>query len=97
MLLDLELVGAGEDLPVEVPQVVTGRVGTVLGELDAEPLEGRPVRARREPLDDHLGAKLETREASERLGVEIDRGVRLGRTSEPSLIFDRGVGGHAQA
>jgi hypothetical protein len=29
--------------------------------------------------------------------VEIDRGVRLGRTSEPSLIFDRGVGGHAQA
>jgi 1-hydroxycarotenoid 3,4-desaturase len=36
-------------------------------------------------------------QAAERLGVEIDRGVRLGRTSEPSLIFDRGVGGHAQA
>src|SRR5262249_40290752 len=36
VLLQVELVGAAVDLPVEVADVVAGDVGAVLGELDAE-------------------------------------------------------------
>jgi len=79
VLFELEFVGAAEDFPVEVTEVVAGDVLAVLGELDAEASEGRAVQAGGEALDDHAGAKLEAAEAGEGLGVEIEGGVDVGR------------------
>src|SRR5690606_2836814 len=45
VLLDVILVGAAEDLPVEVAGVVAGGVFAVLGELDGEAVEGGAVFA----------------------------------------------------
>ncbi len=45
VFLDVEAVGAAEDLPVDVPQVVAGDVLAVLGELDAVAVVGAAVHS----------------------------------------------------
>ena len=46
-LLQVVLVGAAEDLPIEIAEVVAGRVLAVLGELDREAVERAAMHARR--------------------------------------------------
>ena len=77
-LLDLELVGACVDLPVEVAEVVAGCVGAVLCELDGDAGVGGAVLPAHDALDDHFGAELEGVEACEGAGVEVEVGVDLG-------------------
>jgi hypothetical protein len=79
MLLQLELVGSSEDLPIEVAEVITGHVGTMLGKLDGQALVRRAMGAGGEPFDDHLRPQLETGETCQGLGVEIDGRIRLWR------------------
>ena len=54
-LLDVEAVGLGEDVPVDVGDVVAGGVLAVLGELDREPVIRAGVQPAQEPLDNELG------------------------------------------
>ena len=56
-LLEVILVGAAEDLPVEIAEVVAGGVLAVLGELDREAVEGAAVNARDVSLDDRPRAE----------------------------------------
>ena len=62
-LLDVIAVGAAEDLPVEVAEVVAGRVFAVLGELDGEAVVRGLVLAGHVALDEI------TRVHPERLGA----------------------------
>ena len=69
-LLDVEAVGLGPDLPVEVADVVAGGVLAVLHELDRVAEERAAVHAGDEALDDVLGAQVEPRDAGDRLGMQ---------------------------
>ena len=71
VLLDVEAVGAAEDLPVDVAGVVARDVLPVLGELHAEAVVGALVEPRDVPLDDHAGLHLETAQLGDRLRVEV--------------------------
>jgi hypothetical protein len=55
VLLQVELVGAAEDFPVEVAQVVAGRVFAVLRELDGETVPRAAMLAGDVALDDVSG------------------------------------------
>ena len=77
-LLQVILVGLGEDVPIEVLQVVPGHVLAVLAEFDREALKGAGVQAREEALDDELRAQVEPSHLADDLGPEI----LLGRTHE---------------
>ena len=68
-LLEVELVGAAENLPVEVPQVVAGCVLAVLGELDGEAVVGTAVYAGDVPFHDQPGTQLKPFQLSERLRI----------------------------
>ena len=69
VLLEVELVGLGPDLPVDVADVVARHVLAVLGELDGEAV----VRAGMHPgdvaLDHHAGLQVQPLEASQRLRI----------------------------
>ncbi len=47
----------------------------MLGELDAEALEGAGVQAGQEPLDDELGAQVETGDLPDHFRLQIFLGV----------------------
>ena len=69
VLLEVELVGLGPDLPVDVADVVAGHVLAVLGELDGEAVVGAGVHARDVALDEQPGLEVEPLEASQRLRI----------------------------
>ena len=69
--LDVVLVGAGEDLPVDGAGIVAGRVGAVVEVLDGEAVVGAAVAARQEPLDDLARHQLHVADAGEAFGVEV--------------------------
>ena len=48
-------VGAGEDIPIDVAQIVARRVGAILGEFLGEAEVRRAVEAGDEAIDDGLG------------------------------------------
>jgi hypothetical protein len=85
--LDVVLVGAGGDLPVEVAQVVAGGVGAVVEVLDGEPVVGAAVPAGQEALDDLPGHQLQLADAGEPLGVKVTLAHRqsLSRSVAQSL------------
>ena len=58
-LLDVVAVGAGEEPPVEVAEVVAGAVLAVFGELDREAVVGAAVQAAPQPLDHAARAQLQ--------------------------------------
>ena len=63
-------VGAGEDIPVDVPQVVALGVGAVLGEFLGEAEVRRAVEPGDEAVDDGLGDQVEAGDGGESGGVE---------------------------
>ena len=69
VLLEVELVGLGPDLPVDVADVVARHVFAVLGELDGEAVVGAGVLARDVPLDDHPRLEVEPFQVSQRLRI----------------------------
>jgi len=71
VLLDVEAVAFGEDLPVQVPRVDAGGVLAVLGELDGEPPVRRPVLAGVEPLDDESCGQAEVLQFGQGRRVEV--------------------------
>ena len=70
-LLDVEPVGLGVNVPVDVGDVVAGRVLAVLGKLDREPLERAGVQPGDEALDDELGAQVEPGDLADHLGLQV--------------------------
>ena len=75
VLLDVELVAASEDTPVDVAGVHARGILAVLGELDREPLVGRPVHAAEEPLDRCARGEPQVFQTTQRGRVEV--AVRL--------------------
>ena len=68
--LEEAAVGAGEDVPVDVAQVVAFGVGTVLGEFLGEAEVGRAVEAGDEAVYDGLGNQVEAGDGCEGGGVK---------------------------
>ena len=80
-LLDVEAVGAAEQLPVHVARFVARLVLPVLGELHRKPAPRRTMQAGQKPLDDALGEDFEAAEAGDIVGLQEigangGRGVR---------------------
>ena len=60
--LQIHALSACEHVPIDVPQIVAGRVGAVLGEFLAEAEVGGFVQARHETVDHRFGDKVQVRE-----------------------------------
>ena len=75
VLFDVEAVGFGKGLPVQVAQGVTGHVGAVFGELDRETVIGALVEACDEAFDDQAGDQVQTCKAGDGFGFEVIYGV----------------------
>ena len=58
--LDVILVGLGEDLPVNILQVVAVRVLAMFAELDTEPVKRTGVQSVQETLHDELGPQVKS-------------------------------------
>ena len=84
VLLDVEAVGLGPDLPVEVANVVANAVLAVLHELDGVPEHRALVHAGDEPLDDLASAKIEAGDLRDRRRVQKAQraGVQGNRVAE---------------
>src|SRR5262249_6371591 len=76
--LDVILVGAGQNFPVDGPHLVAGRVGAVVEVLDGEAVVRTAVPAREEPLDDLAGHQLHVSNARQSFAVEVLRGGYAG-------------------
>ena len=63
-------VGAGEDVPIDVAQVVALGISAVLGELLGEPEIRRPVQSGDEAIDHGLRDEVEAGDGGERRGIE---------------------------
>jgi hypothetical protein len=63
--LQIHALAAGEDIPIDVAQIVTRRVGAVLGELLAETEIGGAVQAGDEAVHDGLGDEVESVDGGE--------------------------------
>src|SRR5262249_8179319 len=74
-LLDVELVGLGPDLPIEVADVVSRSVIAVLHELDRVPEEGTAVHAGDETFDHLASAQVQTRDAGD--GIRMQKAARI--------------------
>lgn len=57
--LDVVAIGLGINVPVEVLQIVAGRVLAMFRELDRKALEGAGMQAGEKPFDDELGPQVE--------------------------------------
>ncbi len=62
--------GAGEDVPIDVPQIVAGRVGAILGELLAESEIGGAMQAGDETIDHSFRDEIQMRDSGEKRGVD---------------------------
>jgi hypothetical protein len=70
VLLEIELVGAAEDFPIEMAQIVARRVFAVLGELDRKAMQRAAMQAGDVALDDVPGSQPQAAELSQQPGVE---------------------------
>ena len=68
-LLHVQAIRAGEQLPIDVPQVVPLGIFAVRGELDRKPDERTPVQAVHKPFDDAASPQLEVIEPREEDGI----------------------------
>ena len=71
VLLDVETIGAAEDLPVNVTDIISGDIFPVLGKLDAEAVIRTSMQTRDETLHDQPGLDLQPGYAVEDLGIEV--------------------------
>ncbi len=69
--LDVKPVGLGVHVPVDVSNVVTGRVLAMLGEFHRETLERAGVQPRDEPLDNESCAQIQPRNLPDHLRLQI--------------------------
>ena len=61
--LQVHSLGAGENVPIHVAQVVAGRVSAILGELLAESEVGRAMQARDKTIHNCFGNQVQVRDA----------------------------------
>ena len=66
----IHALGAREDVPIHVAQIVAGRVGAILGEFLAEAEVGRAVQARDEAVHHGLGHQVEVRDAGQHRRID---------------------------
>ena len=71
VLLDVEAVGFGVGLPVQVAQGVAGHVGPVLGKLDREPVVRTAVQTGDEALHDQAGHQIQPAQPRDDFRVEV--------------------------
>ena len=71
VLLDVEAVGFGVGLPVDIAQRVARYIGAVLGELDGEAVVRASVQAGDKPLDDQARDEIQARDPRDGLGIEV--------------------------
>src|SRR5207247_9328107 len=94
-LLHEQAVGPGEDLPIEVTQLVTGLIGAVLRELDGKATKRRPVDPAEKALHDPLRHDLDPHEASYLGGIEEIEALHHGH-GLPEANEQRNVPGRGQ-
>ena len=68
--LDVVLVAFGEDLPVDVPDLVAGGILFVFGELDAGAVMRTFVQTAQGPVGSLSGPEVQRLEPREQLGIE---------------------------
>src|SRR5215510_6505479 len=91
IFLDEVAIGAREQAPIEIAQVITRIVLTIFGELGRETCERRAVQPGHESLDDGAGQQL--KRADPRQNFRVDKAGRAGRCvcgrRRDGLVFDR--------
>ena len=70
--LDIEAVGPGVQLPVDVPHALAGVVQPVLGKLYTEPVVGTAVQARDKAFHRLLGEEFKGSDLAELVGLQVD-------------------------
>src|SRR5262249_49301988 len=100
VLLHVVAVGAAEDLPVDVLELVAPGVLAVLRELDGEPVVRRAVLARDEALDERRRGDVEPRDTvahvrRERISPEEGHQLLNAGATRGSFVSDPSVGGVA--
>ena len=83
VLFDVQAVGFGVCLPIEVAQGVARHVGTVLGKFDREAVVRAAVQAGDKALDHEPRNQVEAREARDGFRVEIGGGFAHARILAP--------------
>jgi hypothetical protein len=68
--LEKHLLSAGEDIPVDVPQVIPLGISAILGKLLGKPEIRRPVQPRDEPIDHGFRDQVKPRYGSQRRWVQ---------------------------
>ena len=68
--LQVSALGAGEDVPIDVAQIVAGRVGAILGEFLAESEVGRTMQARDKAVHHGLGDQVQVRDAGQERRID---------------------------
>jgi hypothetical protein len=98
--LEIQLLAAGVDVPVDVAKIVAGSIGLIFGELLAEAEVGRAVQTGDEAIDDGLRDQIETGDACEDGGIEkalqrtpiiddFSRRAMAGYRGRPFLLTNR--------
>ena len=72
-LLDVKTVGTGEESPIEPPDVVSGHVGPVFGEVDGTAQERGTMETADESLDHHLRNERQVLDPGEGHGINEPR------------------------
>ena len=68
--LQVHALGAGEDVPIHVAQVVTRRVSAILGELLAETEVGRAMQARDKTIHNCFGNQVQVRDSGQERRID---------------------------
>ena len=68
--LQIHALGARENVPIHVAQVVTGRVGAILGEFLAESEVGRAMQARDKSIHYCFGHQVQVRDAGQQRRID---------------------------
>ena len=84
VLLEVKTLGAAEDFPIDVLDVVAGAVFAVLGELDGEAVVRATVLAGKITFDGEAGLQLQSADLSEDERVQIIDG-RFGHLAQPAF------------
>jgi hypothetical protein len=74
-LLHHPAIGAGRDLPIDVPQLVARLVRTMLCKLDGESLARRAMEAREEPIHDPASHHFDAAERGDGRRIQKVRSV----------------------
>ena len=83
VLFDVQAVGFGVCLPIEVAQGVARHVGTVLGKFDREAVVRAAVQAGDKAFDHEARNQVEAREARDGFRVEVGGGFAHARILAP--------------